>query len=262
MSTVWRGSNLRKKRQEVQWLWLIEWRKGTLRDLQLPACVSESWEQVQLDASLGAQIALQMLSLLLHGWQGGQQHVRLFLHALVLSQSLGPHNTSEHAETSAQLPHDRLSHRFGFPSVLDIFFLCFLYLHAHLFKCFHLGNQSATEKTGTTHWWWIGQPFKKHESCIFLQRYSEVLILSLFPLILTCSHYEGHDLCSFIKAVQCFYERPGFCFSMLHGEYATKIKSNTTQYDDVHTLCQNNTNNHTIMLHTDDGVQHFDCKPK
>lgn len=48
-----------------------------------------------------------------------------------------------------------------------------------------------------------------------------------------------------------FYERPGFCFSMLHGEYATKIKPNRPQYNNVDTLRQNNKNNHTILLHTD-----------
>lgn len=63
-------------------------RAGTLSNLQLPACVSQSGEQVQFDASLGAQVVLQMLSLLLHGRQSGQQHVCLFLHTAVLSQSL------------------------------------------------------------------------------------------------------------------------------------------------------------------------------
>lgn len=50
-------------------------------------------------------------------------------------------------------------------------------------------------------------------------------------------HFEGGGLDSetFIKAVQCFYERPGFCCGMLHGEYVTKMKSNTTQYNNVHT---------------------------
>lgn len=70
-------------------------RLRTLSDLQLSACVSQSGEQVQFDASLGAQIALQMLSLLLHGGQSGQQHVRVFLHAVVLPQSLSPENTSD-----------------------------------------------------------------------------------------------------------------------------------------------------------------------
>lgn len=67
----------------------------TLSDFQLSACVSQSGEQVQFDASLGTQIALQMLSLLLHGGQSGQQHVRVFLHAVVLPQSLCPENTSD-----------------------------------------------------------------------------------------------------------------------------------------------------------------------
>lgn len=48
-----------------------------------------------------------------------------------------------------------------------------------------------------------------------------------------------------------FYERPGFCWSMLHGEYATKIKSDRPQYNNVHTVRQNNTNNQTVSLHSD-----------
>lgn len=61
---------------------------ATLSDFQLPACISQSGEQVQLDAGLCAQVVLQVLSLLLHGGQRGQQHVRLLLHAAVLPQSL------------------------------------------------------------------------------------------------------------------------------------------------------------------------------
>lgn len=67
-----------------------EYRIETLSDLQLSAGVSQGGEQVQFDASLGAQVVLQMLSLLLHGRQSGQQHVCLFLHTAVLSQSLSP----------------------------------------------------------------------------------------------------------------------------------------------------------------------------
>lgn len=61
------------------------------------------------------------------------------------------------------------------------------------------------------------------------------MILSVFTSN-SFSHFEGGDLCSFIKAVQCFYERPGFCLSMLRGENVTKMK-----YHNIH----------TIRLHTD-----------
>lgn len=90
----------------------IEKRSRTLSDFQLSAGVSQSREQVQLDASLSAQIALQMLSFLLHGWQSGQQHVRLFLHAVVLSQSLSPKNTLNSknvCKTSVRLPPEGVS---------------------------------------------------------------------------------------------------------------------------------------------------------
>lgn len=80
-----------------------------MSDLQLPAGVSQSREQVQFDAGLGAQVVLQMLSVLLHGRQRGQQHVRLFLHAAVLPQSLRP---KEHINSeNRRKPWRTWSHR-------------------------------------------------------------------------------------------------------------------------------------------------------
>lgn len=68
---------------------------GTLSDFQLSASVSQSREEVKLDPSLSAQVVLQMLSFLLHGWQSGQQHFCLFFHTAVLPQSLSPNDKRE-----------------------------------------------------------------------------------------------------------------------------------------------------------------------
>lgn len=73
----------------------------TLSDLQLSTGVSQCREQVQFDAGLSAQVVLQMLSFLLHGWQSGQQHVCLFLHTAVLSKSLSRRRRRKHTHTSA-----------------------------------------------------------------------------------------------------------------------------------------------------------------
>lgn len=59
-----------------------------MSDLQLPSRVPQSGEQVQLDAGLSAQVALQVLSFILHRRQGGQQQLRVLLHAAVRPQGL------------------------------------------------------------------------------------------------------------------------------------------------------------------------------
>lgn len=61
---------------------------STLSDLQLPACVPQSGEEVQFDAGLSAQVALQVLGFILHHRQGGEQQLRVLLHAAVRPQSL------------------------------------------------------------------------------------------------------------------------------------------------------------------------------
>lgn len=80
------GFVLKKKKQDLNASRRM--RVSTLRDLQLPARVPQGGEEVQLDARLGAQVALQVLGLLLHSGQSGQQQVRVLLHAAVLPQSL------------------------------------------------------------------------------------------------------------------------------------------------------------------------------
>lgn len=68
----------------------VEWKPpGTLGNLELPFCISQGREQVQLDPGLCTQAVLQVLGLVLHGWEGWHQHLRVLLVLLVLPQLLG-----------------------------------------------------------------------------------------------------------------------------------------------------------------------------
>lgn len=98
-----------------------------MSDLQLSAGVSQRREEVQLDPGLGAQVVLQVLSLLLHGRQGGEQHVRLFLHATVLSQSLSSTTQTSVIRTAAGYQNLRV---LWFPERLFILFVFSLIVFA------------------------------------------------------------------------------------------------------------------------------------
>lgn len=111
-----------------------------MSDLQLPAGVSQSREQVQFDAGLGAQVVLQMLSVLLHGRQCGQQHVCLFLHAAVLPQSLRP---KEHINSeNRRKPWRTWSHRLWWPRLGEVSALvsygCFFFFKFIIQSSFHV----------------------------------------------------------------------------------------------------------------------------
>lgn len=142
---------------------------------------------------------------------------------------------------------------FGFLSVLAFLTInspcCFFFLMAICLGFFTQGNQGTTEKT-ITHTLMMNWPAtqKTWKPQIIV----ETVWVMMSPAVLTSTFDSfSYDVGLFHKAdFFFFYERPGFCFSMLHGEYATKTESNTTQYNNVRTLHQNNKNNHTISLHT------------
>lgn len=178
-------------------------RLRTLSDLQLSACVSQRGKQVQFDASLGAQIALQMLSLLLHGGQSGQQHVRVFLHAVVLPQSLSPENTSDSENQRETLRRINIRGRkvHWFPEHLCVITFikstsCFSWWTRVSFT--YLGNQCDAGKTLTTHWWW---PYKKHMKAEIHRK----MILSVWRLGMFYSSLTSVPLLLTWKQAQWFY---------------------------------------------------------
>lgn len=239
-------------------------RVGTLSDLQLPAGVSQSREQVQFDAGLGAQVVLQMLSFLLHGRQSGQQHVRLFLHTAVLSKSLSPKSTST-VRTCVKRQNINQPRAmttwgrqcFGFLSTSTSLKCnsqwCFFRLH--VFGFIHLGNQCTAEKTISTHWWWNGQPFKKHESCTLLHWGMILSVLTTFSREATCTLFLFivfnvfmNDLAS-VSA--CFMESMSLKWN--------QIPHSTT----THLMSKQQKQPYKITAHWyDDKVQYVGCRPK
>lgn len=124
-----------------------------MSDLQLPARVPQGGEEVQLDARLGAQVALQVLGLVLHGGQSGQQQVRVLLHAAVLPQSL-PRESAEHVGQREQLmvkkkKANRRQEKKGqwFPKCCVIHSFHFLYVWMDAGLClFARGTNAPLEK--------------------------------------------------------------------------------------------------------------------
>lgn len=93
----------------------------------------------------------------------------------------------------------------------------------------HLGNQSTTEKT-ITHWWWVGQPFKKHDG----DTARGWFCLSRFP---------GRQYDVFMKDLAPV----SACFMK---SYVTKMKSNTTTVQQrTHPMSKQQQKTTTIQYH-------------